>query len=83
MGNWIKWMKNNNVYDNTMIIIVSDHGNTLNDNDIKLPEQLDDVKNLRNISSVQSLLLVKRFGSSGGVKIGHARVSPTDAPVIL
>ncbi len=81
MGNWINWMKENNVYDNTMIIILSDHGNRFEDNDIKLPVELGNSKN--DISYAQALLLVKGFGDSGAVNIDSARVSSADIPAIL
>ena len=83
IGNWLLWMKDNNVYDNTAIIILSDHGNSFNDNDIKLPKQLNDIKNIKNVSRAQALLLVKGFKSSGNAVINPERVYLADIPAIL
>jgi len=84
MGNWLKWMKENYVYDNTMIIILSDHGNSSNDNDIKLPEQLNNFRVKNDISRAQALLLVKGFSGEGDiVKVSSARVSSADIPYMI
>jgi len=83
MGNWINWMKKNNVYDNTMILIFSDHGNNYEDHDIKLPEHLNKKQNFKEISCAQTLLLVKGFGKKGKVKIDPVGLSSADIPAIL
>lgn len=83
MGNWILWMKDNNVYDNTAIIFISDHGNSFNDNDIILPKHLNDVKNNENISRAQVLLLVKGFARYGSVLIDPTSLSLADIPALL
>jgi len=83
MANWFNWMKENNVYDNTMIIILSDHGNSSNDNDIRLPEQLNNSRVIDDTSRAQSLLLVKGFDASGPVNVSSARLTSADIPAIL
>lgn len=61
LGKWFDFMRKNGVYDNTRIIIVSDHGRQLNlDSDFKLPDGTD--KN-----SFYPLLMVKDFDSEGFV----------------
>ena len=83
MGNWFNWMRENNVYDNTMIIILSDHGNSSRDNDIRLPEQLNNARVIGDTSRAQALLLVKGIGERGAVKVSSARVSSADITAIL
>ena len=59
LGEWFEELKKNGVYDNTRIIIVSDHGRNLGQFDyMKLN---DDV----NVEICNSLMMVKDFGSDG------------------
>lgn len=59
LGEWFDYMREEGVYDNTKIIIVSDHGRNL--------EQLDELmlEDGFDIESRYSLLMVKDFGSEG------------------
>ena len=42
LGKWFDYMRENGVYDNTRIILVSDHGKDLNqDNSFKLADGTD------------------------------------------
>lgn len=59
MGKWFDYMRENDVYDNTRIILVSDHGSGLDhSDDLKLPDGSDR-------SSLFPLLMVKDFDSKG------------------
>lgn len=62
IGEWMDYLKKNNVYDNTRIIIVADHGRPLQQlNDMIL----DDGKNLLyDAEFYNPLLLVKDFNSN-------------------
>ena len=60
---WCDWMKKNGVYDNTMIVAVSDHGN----DDSQQLHRLWDGK-VENLN-LHSLLLVKPFNSHGELEI--------------
>jgi len=74
IGDWINFLKHENVYDNTRIIIVSDHGAQLNYVlNIKLPFNLD---------NVNPLLLVKDFNSSGSLKTDMTFMSNADVPFL-
>lgn len=56
LGNWLDYLRKNDVYDNTRIIIVSDHGRALN--------QIKDLKMEKgDIMHYNPLLLVKDFNS--------------------
>jgi len=59
LGEWFDYLRENDVYDNTRIIVVSDHGRDLAvfDTDYKDP--------LYDIEYYQSLLMVKDFDAKG------------------
>ena len=59
---WFSWMKTNNVYDNTQIILVSDHG---------FGDSAEIVKVWKKIPPIylHGLLLVKENGAHGELKI--------------
>lgn len=65
LGKWFDYLKENGVYDNTRIIIVSDHGfnNTVLKNVKRLP-------NGEKLEMYQALLLVKGFNAPGGTAGG-------------
>jgi hypothetical protein len=83
LSRWIDWMKREGVYDNTFIIVVSDHGNFANDTGIEFPASLDNPFDRANLSRAHVLMLVKRFGAHGAVRIDPRLVGNADAPAIL
>jgi hypothetical protein len=78
IANWISFLKENNAYDNTRIVIVSDHGrgHSKNPKIIKLP-------NGESLQSYNALLLVKDFNSSGEFKIDNTFMTNADTPLLL
>lgn len=66
IGNWLEMLKENNVYDNTRIILVSDHGYPLHHfSELILDDGTDDSY---NIEAYFPLLMVKDFYSEGFVE---------------
>lgn len=61
LGKWFDYLRENDVYDNTKIIIVSDHGFPLRHFEELMFEDKDD--NYKNVETYFPLLLVKEFGS--------------------
>lgn len=60
LGNWFDYLRENDVYDNTRIIIVSDHGRAL----FQLEELiLGDNDDLKDVEFYYPLLMVKDFDS--------------------
>ncbi len=57
LGEWFDYLRANGVYDNTRIILVSDHGNDL--------AQFDKFCNKTDLESFMPLLMVKDFGAKG------------------
>ncbi|MBW5381073.1 hypothetical protein E6A52_10170, partial [Brachyspira hampsonii] len=72
----IEYLKNNNIYDNTKIIVVSDHGsggynNYFNSN------------NLSFVTSINPLLMFKDFNSKGNIKIDTNFMTVADTPYLV
>lgn len=77
LGKWFDYMRENDVYDNTRIIIVSDHGRGLN--------QFDNMQfgpnACENVMFFNSLLLVKDFNSTE-FKTDNQFMTVADVPTI-
>jgi len=77
LGKWFDFLKESGVYDNTRIIIVSDHGthsHYLQDNFI-LP---DDIV----ITAYTPIFLVKDFNQHGSLSIDDSFMTNADVPII-
>ncbi len=62
LGNWFDYLRENGVYDNTKIILVSDHGRYLRHFDEMIHDDGSD--NYKNVEFFYPLLMVKDFGST-------------------
>lgn len=60
LGEWLDYLRENDVYDNTRIILVSDHGREL-----KMVEQMRRTDEIVDLTRYCPLLMVKDFGSQG------------------
>ncbi len=80
---WTDWMKKSGVYDNTFIVVVSDHGNNAQDSGLSLPPGLDNPLSRWEISKANSLLLIKRLGASGPLRVDDRFLSNADTARIL
>lgn len=80
---WTAWMKSEGVYDNTMIVMVSDHGNNAMDSGLKLPPGLDNLLTRWEVSKSNALLLVKRFAATGPLRIDNRFLSNADTAAIV
>lgn len=83
IADWINWLKENNVYDNTRIIIASDHGrNVFNPmfSKQKFASQglLSEVEN--HVSWFHSTLMVKDFNSTSEFKTSDKFMTSADVP---
>lgn len=80
ISEWISYLKTNDCYDNTRIILVSDHGIGT-----KMGKQITfgDTWNLPfNPDHEHPLLMVKDFNSKGPLLINHEFMSNADVPAI-
>lgn len=84
LGKWFKWMKKAGIYDNTRIIVVSDHGYSGIDpmfGDYKVIRDKNG-KLVETTGRVHPLLLVKNFKSRGPVKRSDRFMTNSDTPAI-
>ena len=71
---WINFLKKENIYDNTRIIFVSDHGTPIN--------LITRAGMPFNLDHFNPLLLVKDFNSSGEIKTDMAFMTNADVPYL-
>lgn len=86
--NWFEWMKQQDVYDNTVIMVVSDHGNLSNDNGITYTKEMSKSINNPSIfnydaSRANALLLMKNAHDRGNVKIDTRPISSAEITYML
>jgi len=74
IGEWLDFLKSENVYDNTRIIIAADHGLQLN--------HILKTSHPFNLDEVNPLLLFKDFDSQGPVKTDMTFMSNADIPFL-
>ena len=83
LAQWIDWLKENGIYDNTKIIIATDHGDDFS----KSPMMRDGftVEGLtdEDFTRLHVALLIKDFGSRGEVKEDWRFMSNADLPSII
>lgn len=76
LGKWFDYLRAEGVYDNTRIIIVSDHGNRLNQfEDFILSDSVD-------VESVNCLFMVKDFNATGPMVTSNEFMTNADTPSI-
>ena len=75
---WFEYLKKNNAYDNTKIIIVSDHGRDIDDPFFE--DFSADEKERNWYTFYHPLLLVKDFNSSGKLKTSSEFMTNADTP---
>lgn len=86
VGEWLDWLKENGVYDNTRIIIASDHGAQGTEDCMEPAPDLD--AKLAGISyrgrgHYHPLLLFKDFNASGPLVRDETFMTNADAPSLL
>jgi membrane protein insertase Oxa1/YidC/SpoIIIJ len=78
LGKWFDFLRENGVYDNTRIIIASDHGSNLQSNyrnNIRLP-------NGEYVQTYNPLLLFKDFNRQGELTTDNAFMTNADVPLL-
>jgi arylsulfatase A-like enzyme len=74
LAKWLDYLKEQGVYDNTRIILVSDHGYYLRQfEDLEHPAGFD-------VESLNPLLMVKDFNADGEWTINNSFMSNADVP---
>ncbi len=85
LGKWMDYLKEIGVYDNTRIIIVSDHGWPIENRDdmLFLDGKDNDAKyNSKDAMAYNPLLFVKDFGATGDYTIDYTFMTNADTPYL-
>jgi membrane protein insertase Oxa1/YidC/SpoIIIJ len=80
---WTDWMKREGVYDNTLIVVLSDHGNNAEDHDLRFGKALDNPADRHDLSRARALLMYKSFGARGDLRRDEELRGTADASVLL
>ena len=78
LGKWFTFLQQEGIYDNTRIIIVSDHGswpNTPISEDITLPDGIP-------LSTIRSFLMIKDFNTRGSLNTDNTFMTIADVPLL-
>lgn len=81
VSDWIRWMKDNGVYDNTRIVLVSDHGRDVY-NPMFKQQKIPSSKKKNSPAHWHALLMVKDFNSSGKMQRDTTFMSTCDVPFL-
>ena len=79
LGEWFKWMKDNGVYDNTRIIIISDHGKNIYSPGFK-KQRLPGSKKKSSPVYWNNTFMVKDFNSHGKLRKDSTFMTTCDVP---
>lgn len=83
VSQWFDWMKKNNVYDNTQIIIAADHGRLKEKIYNPLFEGVKPSENYPDFNGFHPLFLFKPFKSRGTMKISDDFMTNADIPSMV
>ncbi len=75
LGKWFEYLKAEGLYDNTRIIIVSDHGQSLGQFEQLIDGDVD-------LEGFMSLLLFKDFNSQGSISYSQDFMTTADVPAL-
>ena len=76
LGEWFAWMRQNGVYNNTRIVIASDHGRHFKGENRTLETDFDKSE----VAAWNALLLYKDFGSLGELRTDSTFMTVADVP---
>ena len=81
LGEWFNWMKENGVYDNTRIILISDHGRRVHNPYFK-KKIIPGSKKKNTPAFWHNVFLVKDFNSHGKLKTDTEFMTTCDVPYL-
>ncbi len=88
LGDWLTWLKESGVYDNTRIIVVSDHGWILAQIQQGILDAGDEaweynpLGTREDVMEFNPLLLVKDFGATGEIQTDTSFMTNADVPTL-
>lgn len=80
LSRFTDWLRENGMYDNTRIILVSDHNAFVDESDIKIP--LPTSGNPREVAPF-ALLMVKDFNADGPLRVSDDPMQTADVPALV
>ena len=83
MVSYADWLKANGLYDNTSIILASDHGNDYSENNPLTPDGIESVLPRNTFNRLNSLFMVKPAGAAGPIKVDSTFASNGDIHAAL
>ncbi len=83
MLKWVDWFREAGIFDNTLFVIVSDHGNPFEDNGIVIPSELRRTSAPYDLSRAHSLILIKRPFSVSDFSVNDLPVTSSDIPALI
>ena len=83
LSDFVTWLKSEGIYDNTMIIVVSDHGNSVTDDDPYLNDDLRIKVGNNMFSLLHPLLMVKDFNSKEDFQLDPSFMTNADVSSII
>ena len=78
LGQWFDWMRSSGVYDNTRIVIASDHGRRFKGENKTLDTDFDKSE----LAAWNALLLYKDFGATGEIQTDDTFMTVADVPYL-
>ncbi len=82
LGDWVEWLKEQGIYDNTKIILVSDHGNQYSltyETAYTNRERIEELGlTLNQLNRFHPLLMVKDFNKDGEFKVDNKLMTNGD-----
>lgn len=82
LGEWFDYLKELGVYDNTRIILVSDHSDNRIGNMESLVHMVDGLDEQLDVKRYYPLLMVKDFNASGALKTDSTFMTNADVPTL-
>ena len=83
LGEWFEYLKEQGVYENTRIIIASDHGRFLNQfDDMIYDNGPNGAREKYDLESFRPIYLFKDFGDDGGFKTDMTFMTIADTPTL-
>lgn len=79
LAEYLEFLKENDVYDNSRIIIYSDHGAGGGNPEFQWDEKFDDLQPER----YHPLLMVKDFNETGSLKLNYDFMTNSDVPTLM
>ena len=76
IGEWLEWMKREGVYDNTRIILVSDHGYAIGMDGAEIGDLGIEM------TQYNPVLMIKDFGSRGEIRTDRTFMTNADTPAM-